>query len=184
MAKFTDAFKRKMAAREDQQKISEKIFFNSTIKDTDGNAVGMPGPDEKYLLYSKQTGKKIGWIKTPGAPGEAGYGWCNLPAYLKMEEPPEIPDEFENEGWDEVDLNEYFDPEEMDRFQMYLDMEETSSEPNSTMTDGEMIDSYMDMQARLDELQGQKNDLTYNRNLEGLRKNKESVDRIMRDMEE
>ena len=32
--------------------------------------------------------------------------------------------------------------------------------------------------------QGQKNDLTYNRNLEGLRKNKESVDKIMRDMEE
>lgn len=106
MSKLTKEFKNRMAATEQQQKITEKIFYNSKIKDKEGKEVTMMAPG-KYYLYSKQSDKKIGWIKIAENPTEASYGWCNLPAYMKMEEPPEIPEEFINEEWDEVDLSEY-----------------------------------------------------------------------------
>ena len=116
MSKFTGSVKRKTASGEAQQRISEKIFYNSVMKDKKGNDIGFPEPGGKYYLYSKESNKKIGWVKMPSRPGEAGYGWCNLPAYLKMEEPPEVPVDFENEDWDEVDLDEYFD-DELDEFE-------------------------------------------------------------------
>lgn len=184
MSKFTDAFKREMASKEDQQRISEKIFYNSTLKDRDGHEVMMPGLGEKYYLHSKQTGKKIGWIKTPSQPGEAGYGWCNLPAYLKMEEPPEIPDEFVNEDWDEVDLHEYFDEDEIDRFQMYLDMGDPSNVESSYMSDGSMIDAYMDMQARLEEMEERGYELSADRDFDGWKDNRKDIAKLERDMEE
>ena len=160
MSKFTEAFKRKAASSEAQQKISEKIFYNSVMKDKKGNGIDFPEPGGKYYLYSKESDKKIGWVKMPSRPGEAGYGWCNLPAYLKMEEPPEVPEEFEYEDWDEVDLDEYFDEVDVDE---YLALDDREFDPDATadlgddpeymrmidqMNDGTMIDDYMDLQAR------------------------------------
>ena len=183
MSKFSSAFKKAMASREDQQKISEKIFYNSELKDRDGNEVMMPALGEKYYLYSRQSGKKIGWIKTPSALGDAGYGWCNLPAYMKMEEPPEIPDEFVDEDWDEVDLDEYFTDEEQERFQMYLDMG-PEEEDSVTMSDGEMIDSYMDMQARHDELERTADECVGAKDFEKWKSVRESITSLERDMDQ
>lgn len=114
MNKFSEAFKTKMADSDKQREIANKIFYNSAIKDKKGNEVMFPEPGGKYYLHSKKSDKKIGWIKLSEDPYGASYGWCNLPAFMKMEEPPEIPAEFENEVWDEVDFTEYGLPEAYD----------------------------------------------------------------------
>ena len=111
MGTFSKAFKAKMASSEKQQEIAHKIFYNSKLKDKEGNDVLVPRPGGKYYLYSRNSDKKIGWIKLAENPHEASYGWCNLPAFMKMEEPPEIPTEFLGELWDEVDISEYGLPE-------------------------------------------------------------------------
>ena len=102
-------FKERMASTEMQQKISQRIFMGSNLKDKEGNQVDMPELGQTYFLHSKDTDKKIGWIKTPETPGGAGYGWCNLPAYLKLPKVPEdkMPVEVQCEHFDEVPMNEY-----------------------------------------------------------------------------
>ena len=101
--------KERMASTEMQQKISQRIFMGSNLKDKEGNLVDSPELGKTYLLYSKETDKKIGWIKTPKEPGDAGYGWCNLPAYLKLPKVPEeqMPLEVQGERFEEVPMNEY-----------------------------------------------------------------------------
>ena len=58
-------FKERMASTEMQQKISQRIFMGSNLKDKEGNQVDMPELGQTYFLHSKDTDKKIGWIKTP-----------------------------------------------------------------------------------------------------------------------
>lgn len=195
MSKFTDAFKRRAASTETQQKISEKIFYNSQMKDLEGNDVMFPEPGQKYYLHSKNDDKKIGWVKMPSAPGEAGYGWCNLPAYLKMEEPPEIPEEFENEDWDEVNLDDYFNDVDIDEY-LELDNFEPDYEEDNPMddpayieslghsADGVMIDDYMDLQARLDELNVRGDEFAANRDFDAWKENKKAVTNIENSMKD
>ena len=116
MSKFSEAFKTKMADSDKQREIANKIFYNSIIKDKQGNEVMFPEPGGKYYLHSKKSDKKIGWITLSEEPYGASYGWCNLPAFMKMEEPPEIPKQFVNESWDEIDFVEYGLPEAYDEY--------------------------------------------------------------------
>ena len=102
---------------------------------------------------------------------------------MKMEEPPEIPDEFVDEDWDEVDLDEYFTDEEQERFQMYLDMG-PEEEDSVTMSDGEMIDSYMDMQARHDELERTADECVGAKDFEKWKSVRESITSLERDMDQ
>ena len=98
--------KERLAETKKQQEIAKKVFSNSVLKDKDGNAVSSIELGGKYLLYSKDSDKKIGWIKL-AEPGKASVGWVNLPDYMKMEEPADMPEEFKGEAWDAVDLSEY-----------------------------------------------------------------------------
>lgn len=99
--------KERLAETKKQQEIAKKVFANSTLKDADGKPVQSVSLGGKYLLHSKETDKKVGWIKLASKPGEASVGWVNLPDYMKMEEPKEIPDEFKDQEWDTVDFEEY-----------------------------------------------------------------------------
>ena len=99
--------KERLAETKKQQEIAKKVFANSTLKDVDGKPVSSVSLGGKYLLYSKEADKKVGWIKLASRPGEASVGWVNLPDYMKMEEPKEIPDEFKEQEWDIVDFEEY-----------------------------------------------------------------------------
>ena len=183
MSKFTEAFKRKAASSEAQQKISEKIFYNSVMKDKKGNDIGFPEPGGKYYLYSKESDKKIGWVKMPSRPGDAGYGWCNLPAYLKMEEPPEIPVDFENEDWDEVDLDEYFDEVDIDKY-LDMDLPEPDLAASANMSDGNMIDDYMDLQARHAELTEIGEGFAANGEFDAWKENKKAITSIEHSMKD
>lgn len=55
--------KEKLAATKKQQEITKKVFSNSVIADLDGNPAKSVTLGGKYLLYSKDTNKKIGWIQ-------------------------------------------------------------------------------------------------------------------------
>lgn len=99
--------KEKLAETKKQQEITKKVFSNSVIADSDGNPIKSVTLGGKYLLYSKESNKKVGWIRLASRPGEASVGWVNLPDYMKMEEPKEIPDEFKGQEWDTVDFEEY-----------------------------------------------------------------------------
>ena len=98
--------KEKLAATKKQQEITKKVFSNSVIADLDGNPAKSVTLGGKYLLYSKETNKKIGWIQL-AEPGKASVGWVNLPSYMAMKEPKEVPTEFQYQNWDIVDLEEY-----------------------------------------------------------------------------
>lgn len=118
--------KKKLAMSAKQQKIAYRIFSGSTLKTKDGTEVSQADvqPGETYLLYS-QEGKKIGWAKMPTEPGQAGVGWINLPAYLKLPEPPEMPKGFEESDFLEADMDDYdFDEEE----QTYIDDAQAADE--------------------------------------------------------
>ena len=101
--------KETIASQRKSQEISAKVFANSVLKDKDGNAVSKPELSKTYLLYSKQSDKKIGWVKMPSSYDKAGTGWCNLPAYLKMEDPPEgsVPFGLRLDNFEQVPLAEY-----------------------------------------------------------------------------
>lgn len=101
--------KETIASQKKSREISEKIFANSVLKDKEGNTVPKPELSKTYLLYSKQSDKKIGWVKMPSSYNKAGTGWCNLPAYLKMEEPQEgsVPFGLRLDDFEQVPLAEY-----------------------------------------------------------------------------
>lgn len=111
--------KERLAETRKQQEIAKKVFSNSVLKDADGKPVQSVSLGGKYFLHSKDSDKKIGWVKLPSRPGEASVGWVNLPDYMKMEEPVNVPEEFKGETWDTVDLAEYdvenIEPEIEDR---------------------------------------------------------------------
>lgn len=98
--------KERLADTKKQQEIARKVFSNSVLKDKEGNPVTSVQLGGKYYLHSKDSDKKVGWVQL-GKPGKASVGWVNLPDYMKMEEPSNVPEEFRDETWDEVDLAEY-----------------------------------------------------------------------------
>ena len=105
--------KERLASMPKQREVSAKIFANSVLKDKDGNVVDMPSLSSTYLLYSKESDKRIGWVKTPSSMGGAGVGWCNLPAYLRMKDVPDsMPYGLTQDDFDEVPMQEYGFPEE------------------------------------------------------------------------
>lgn len=195
MKKFKEEFIRAMASKESQQKIAGKIFANSDIKDKSGNIVDMPA-DGNYYLHSKKSGKKIGWIKVDGG---AGYGWCNLPAFMKMDTPKNIPNEFEGESFDEVDFEDYeditsdYDVYEEDTLEDRIDFYDSLNQSADEKIEDEYIGSsddnmwnavgeYVDMKRQLNELQEKGEGFAQNRDMNSWKENKAMMSQIENDM--
>lgn len=106
---FTQFMKNKFASMEMQQKISERIFSSAKFKKKGEDFTSILQPSSTYEMYNPEGNKKIGWIKTPAHPWEAGYGWCNLPGYMALPKIPEDrqPDAVVGMVFDEVDLDEF-----------------------------------------------------------------------------
>ena len=61
--------RKRLASLRWMQKASLKVLSNCEINDEDGNEVAFRERGRKYLLYSKKTGRKVGWIRTPEKEG-------------------------------------------------------------------------------------------------------------------
>lgn len=86
---FAQFMKNKFASTEMQKKISARIFASARFKEKGEDFTDVLQPSRTYEMYDASGSKKIGWVKTPAHPWEAGYGWCNLPAYMAMDKIPE-----------------------------------------------------------------------------------------------
>ena len=125
--------KESMALAKKQQEITKKVFSNSVLKDTAGKPISSVQPGGKYLLFSNDSNKKIGWVRL-AEPGKASIGWVKLPDYLTMKQPEDTPSEFKSQSWDTVDPSEYgVDMHEVDR--IIAEENDTTNRPKNEGAD-------------------------------------------------